>query len=352
MSFLRYFPLLLSAAFFLITNDLQAAEPKSADAAEQAAFSYKPAVHGSIRTRWEGEWHDSDFANRFQVRNARLSVSGNILPDLTYFLQADFCQAGKFKFLDAYARWQFLPRWRVQAGQFRIPFGCDVFRASPQKSIFGNRSFVAKHLLNMRQVGVKAGYYGRQKYPLTLEAGLFNSTDMYDQSPWQSQLTFASKGEWKIKNISLSASYASVVPKEIRANCLDGSLTWQSGRWLVEGEYAWKHFTRKMFRNISSYNFFVDYSIPVRIGSMRFVSVQGRFDGMTDCTTGAMTDSGLMLCDAPGRKRVTVGGTIGVIRLPLQATVKLNYEHYFYDCKASAVKGQDSKLLAELTVSF
>ena len=35
---------------------------------------YTPKIHGVIRTRWEGEFNDDDFGQRFQVGNARESL--------------------------------------------------------------------------------------------------------------------------------------------------------------------------------------------------------------------------------------------------------------------------------------
>ena len=74
---------------------------------ETQGVDYMPKIHGVVRTRWEGEFIHGDFGQRFQVRNARVSVGGNILKSLSYFVQIDACDRGKFTFLDAYARWRF-----------------------------------------------------------------------------------------------------------------------------------------------------------------------------------------------------------------------------------------------------
>ena len=50
-------------------------------------IDYMPQIHGTFRGKYEMETEDG--VSRFQVRNARLSVSGNILPVIDYYIQFD-----------------------------------------------------------------------------------------------------------------------------------------------------------------------------------------------------------------------------------------------------------------------
>ena len=93
----------------------------AADTAE--GFSIIPNVHGTLRTRYEmatGNGYAGD--ERFQVRNARLTVDGHLAPPVSYFIQADLCDRGKVKILDAWGRIDFSQRFNVHAGQFRMTF--------------------------------------------------------------------------------------------------------------------------------------------------------------------------------------------------------------------------------------
>ncbi len=108
-------------------------------------MDYTPKIHGVLRTRWEGEFGD-EFTQRFQVRNARLSVEGKVLPTLGYYVRIDACDRGVMKILDAWARWGFAGDWHVQAGQFRVPFATDCFRG-PGAYYFANRSFLGKQII-------------------------------------------------------------------------------------------------------------------------------------------------------------------------------------------------------------
>lgn len=129
--------------------------------------NYKPQIHGSFRGRYEMETRDG--YSRFQVRNARMSVQGSVAPTIDYFVQVDFSDAGKFKFLDAYGRIALGRGWKIQAGQFRMPFGVEPFRA-PSNYLFSNRSFLGKQGFNYRQVGAKLVFDTNVgALPLTLE---------------------------------------------------------------------------------------------------------------------------------------------------------------------------------------
>ncbi len=317
---------------------------------ESDNVDYIPKIHGVIISRWEGEFDGDDFAERFQVRNARVSVGGNIMRDLTYFIMIDACQQGKIQFLDAYARWGFLKQWKIQAGQFRVPYGVDVFRA-PGTYIFSNRSFLAKHMMNMRQVGFKAGYYC-DKIPLTIEAGVFNSAPTSNHAVWQHEMNFAAKALYRISNVTVSGGFISAHPDCVRITGGDGALTWATGRWIVEGEYQVKHYARNQHPDAHAWNMFASYGLPLKKTVFNQLSFQGRYDGMTDHSTGTADAEGKLVTDNPGRHRITVGSTLSFERKAVKALVRLNYEKYFHMNNVSAPAGERDKIVADLVVKF
>jgi hypothetical protein len=317
----------------------------------ESHIDYMPKIHGVIRSRWEGEFNDGEFGQRFEVRNARVSVEGNILKDLTYYIRIDACNQGKMQFLDAYARWGFAKSWKVQAGQFRVPYGVDVFR-TPGGYYFSNRSFIGKYMLAMREVGAKIGYYGTAKLPLTVEAGVFNSASTSNHDVWQHDMNFAAKASYRVKNVTFTTGFVSVRPDSVRMNGTDEAITWTHDRWIVEGEYQYKHYEANMHKAAHAWNLFASYALPLRKSVFNELSFQGRFDGMTDHSTGTRNSTGKLITNNPARNRVTIGSTLAYKQKGLKGAIRLSYEKYFYQHNVAAPTGEGDKITAELIVKF
>ena len=127
---------------------------------------YLPEVHGTIRAKYE--YQTTMGAGRFEVRNARVSVTGNVLPSVAYKAEIDLSDEGQIKMLDAYARLFPTKGLTVTVGQMRVPFTIDAHR-SPHQQYFPNRSFIAKQVGNVRDVGFTVGYTLPTDVPITVE---------------------------------------------------------------------------------------------------------------------------------------------------------------------------------------
>ena len=339
-SFLKRF--LVSVAMLCIVTPLVVAD--------DADINYKPQIHGTFRGRYESELRDG--YGRFQVRNARLSARGMVAASIDYFMQMDLSANGKFYFLDAYARIGLGRGWRIKAGQFRMPFGVDIFRL-PGDYIFSNRMFIAKQGFNYRQVGAQFIFDTRLgTLPLTLEGGMFNSASTVDHNVWQNKYNFAGKATLNVANVKLGASYASIVPDRVRINAADLFCGYKMGRWELIAEGLMKHYTHRRHKDSWAYAFSSVYVMPVKWGDFNALSFQGRFDGLTDHSSGAGTDTGALTTNDPGRNRVTLGSTLSCFRGPVHADVRLDFEKYFYRDKALNPAGTDDRLLIELIVKF
>lgn len=316
---------------------------------QDTKVNYIPQVHGALRARFEADTQRG--GHRFQVRNARVSLAGQMARNIDYFLQSDFCDQGKFKFLDAWIRFGITRGLSVQAGQFRMPFGVDCFRA-PNNYIFANRSFIGKQICNVRAVGVKAGYTF-PKVPLTVEGGLFNPTPIGDHMVWNDNFAYSFKATLGINNVKLATGFQSIIPDEVRANLIDGSVSWQWGRWLVEGEYMYKHYADNMHKACHGYLVYVDYAMPIGLGVFNKLSFQGRFDGMTDHSTAKRNAAGLLMTDDPARNRITAGATISYVRAKtMLVDLRVNYEKYFYHAGMQLAKGNGDKIVLEAMLRF
>ena len=176
---------------------LQAAVPRSeADTlpAEKSGERFTVQVHGTVRGKFEYQ-PDID-KGRFEVRNARFSLSGNLLPMVAYKAEIDLSDEGSIKMLDAYVRLAMLRRsLNFTIGQMRVPFTIDAHR-SPHEQYFANRSFIAKQAGNVRDVGATLGWTFGRAVPVTLEAGIFNGSGLTDQKDfWTDRFNYSAKAQ-------------------------------------------------------------------------------------------------------------------------------------------------------------
>lgn len=135
---------------------------------------YLPEVHGTIRGKYELQ--TTNGMQRFQVRNARVSLDGKVLPVIAYKAEIDLSDEGSIKMLDAYARFVPNDTWNVTLGQMRVPFTIDAHR-SPHQQYFANRSFIAKQVGNVRDVGATGAFSLKEGLPLNWRADCSTAPD-------------------------------------------------------------------------------------------------------------------------------------------------------------------------------
>lgn len=320
----------------------------SADEPESGIKKYLPRFRAAVRARWE---NDFDLKrSRFQLRNARIMLDGHIAPTIDYFLQADLCDRGTMKFLDGWARVELFRGFRLQAGQFRLPFGVVPFRA-PGNYVFSNRSYIGKQVCNIRAVGGKV-MYTISSIPLTVEGGIFNPTSIFDQTGWNSSYAYAGRAVFTPGNWHMEAGVMSMRPDGVRVNLFDAACCWFSPRWDVAAEYMYKHYTNDTHRPTHAYAVWGDYKIPVKLGVFNRLSFQGRFDGMTAHSNGRNLTDGRLPTDDASRNRVTVGTTLSYLRDNLGLDIRADYEKAFYGSGSDAPPGDGDRLVIELVLRF
>lgn len=343
---------LLHLALICASLATAGASAQTADSTSQSPkSSYLPHIHGVVRGRFEASTVES--AYRFQVRNARLNIGGAIGPVVDYFLQADFCDRGKIKMLDAWIGLKPAKGLNLRVGQFRVPFGVNTFRA-PDNYLFSNRSFLGKDCANYRAVGARAAYT-LPSIPLTLEAGAFNPGTIGDHQPWHSTLTFASKATLRTNGFTASVSYLSHKPQTRRINYLDAAFGWIGGRWRFEGEYTLEH-PVGMGADGVAHDYLVqgEYAMPLRTKFFNQLSFEARFDGRTRAPEFSSDPQAPQPCGWwEPRRRITVGSTISHIRTAhLQMHLRLDYEKYLYHSHVRPDADTGDKAVVELVVTF
>lgn len=317
-------------------------------------YSFLPKVNGTFRGFYQ--WSTATGHSRFIVRNARLSLSGAVLPKLDYYLQVDFCDAGSIRLLDAYARVKPAKGAAVMLGQMRVPFSAAATRA-PRDYYFADVELTAV-FGNLRSVGVKGSYTIPGSFPLYIEGGVFNATDRSNHNVWQSALTYGVKTNVRLGGFRPEVAFMSRVPgardKAVRINMLNASLSWSCGGFFAEGEYIMRHYTGHSFDTSHAYSVFASWRWPVTLPMADALSAQLRFDGLTDASTGVLNTDRTLDNDIAGRRRLTVGATAHYSYRGVGAKFMLNFEQYFYnDHRNINISAADnSKLVAGLVVWF
>lgn len=311
---------------------------------------FMPEIHGTIRAKYEYEPLINK--GRFEIRNARLSVEGKIIPIVRYKAEIDLSDEGAIKMLDAYVRLQPDDRLKFTFGQMRVPFSIDAHR-SPHLQYFANRSFIAKQVGNVRDVGAAAAWTFGGEAPVTLEGGIFNGSGLTNQKNfWTSNYNFSLKSQiclWRQFNIVMSCQKAGAV--DVNTYMYDGGVYWENSRWHIEAEYLRKHYAHNAFTPVNAVDAFAAYRLPFRKSSMA-LSFLSRYDYMSDHSNGTKDENGLLEVNDPERHRLTGGVTLSLGKKSLQADIRLNYEQYFYNSGVVPSISEQNKIILEFVAHF
>lgn len=309
---------------------------------------YRPELHGTIRAKYE--YQTEEGKGRFEVRNARVSLSGLLNSFTGYKAEIDLSDEGRIRMLDAYVRLKPLRRFDFTIGQMRVPFTIDAHR-SPHQQYFANRSFIAKQVGNVRDVGASAAVRFNAVYPVTVEAGVFNGSGLTDQKDyWTDRINFSSKARMMFPcGLDVTVGAQKTSPNGFDTYMYDVGLSLRGRRWFVEAEYLRKHYAGGVFADVNAFNGFANYDIPLR-GALKKVSVLGRFDYMGDHSDGTVEEGVPVMTDA-ARKRLTGGVTLS-LDLPFVADIRINYEKYFYRSGAVPKVSERDKFVIEFMTRF
>lgn len=243
-----------------------------------------PSLSGTIRAKMEYQPNEGE--SRFEVRTARIALDGFVTPIIEYKAEIDLSDEGSIKMLDAYAGVLPVKGLNVRLGQMRVPFSIDAHR-SPHKQYFANRSFIAKQVGNVRDVGLYVGY----RLPitgLTIEGGVFNGSGLTDQKDyWTKEFNFSAKAQYTLPiGLTFQGSIQKISPQDIPVYLYDGGVTYQKGRWIAEVEYLRKHYSKSAFDNVDALDAFVAYEQPLKKIFTK-ISFLCRYDRMDKHSNGA-----------------------------------------------------------------
>ena len=317
---------------------------------QNSGQGFSVQVHGTVRGKFE--YQPDIVKGSFEVRTHRFTVSGNLIPVVTYKAEIELSDEGSIKMLDAYVRLEMLRRrLDFTIGQMRVPFTIDAHR-SPHEQYFANRSFIAKQVGNVRDVGATLGWTFGRAVPVTLEAGVFNGSGLTGQKDfWTDRFNYSVKAQAQFaRRVLLSASVQKIRPGTVDIMMYDAGVYYDCGGWHVEGEYLRKEYAGRVFPGVDAVDAFVCRDIPLR-RLFRKISLLARYDYMSDHSDGLPDADGVLVVSDPKRHRLT-GGLTFSLGLPFTADIRLNYEAYFYDRGAQPALSEQDKVVVELMCRF
>lgn len=326
-------------------------------AQEKKEESKMPAIHGTIRSKYEYQTEEGE--GRFEVRNARISVDGKVTPIVAYKAEIDLCDEGSIKMLDAYTRITPAKSLAVTVGQMRVPFTIDAHR-SPNQQYFANRSFIAKQVGNVRDVGAALAYNLDAGFPIKLEAGIFNGSGLTNQKNyWTKSVNFSAKAQMFFPHgFNLTLSVQKIKPDHVNVMMYDAGAYYHANGLHIEGEFLYKHYGQNAYHDVIAANAFASYDIRIRKQcALKCITPLVRYDYMGDHSDGsryldgATNKSGVLTTNDYKRSRITGGLTFSLSK-PFVSDIRLNYEKYLYREGAIAKASERDKIVLEIMTRF
>jgi len=328
---------------------------------ERSKFS--PQLHGILRGKYE---YEPDLkASRFETRNARMAITGNLPMRSSYKLEVDLCDESSIKMKDAWVRvtpWNTL---RLTVGQQRMPFSIDAHR-NPSAQYFANRSFIAKQVGDIRDVGFQAGYdiiNKENRKILSIDGGLFNGSNYDNQkAAWFKSPGYSARIQFfPIEGLALipSIQHQFIADRQASYTSLDFGAYCKVKGLHLEAEYLHKYYTDNAFSDCNALNAMIIYKHQLKNNFIESISYLGRYDYMQNHSSGK---SGFVVDDAGNatsclaqtdaeRHRMTIGSTFRVRNPYFPTDIRLNYEKYWYP-HGGAKESEKDKLVCELVIDF
>ena len=331
---------------------------------QQTKNKYLPKLSGILRGKFE---YQPDLEKgRFEVRNARLAVSGKLAAVSEYKLEVDLCDEGSVKMKDAWVRLLPYKTLRLSVGQQRMPFSIDAHR-NPSAQYFANRSFIAKQVGDMRDVGFQAGYdvlRGNRKL-LSLDAGIFNGSNLDNQkTAWFSAPAYSARIQFfPIAQVALvpSIQHQLIAQRQASYTSYDIGAYYETSQWHIEAEFLHKTYGDNAFTDCNAVDAMLIFNQKIRSkhGLVESISYLGRYDWMQDHSSGASgfeedaannNHRALVMTDAE-RHRMTLGATLHLRNPYFPTSVRVNYEKYWYPHEGAKESEQD-KIVCEVIIKF
>ena len=247
-----------------------------------------PKIAPNINLRYR--YDDTDGANGFDVRRARLDIRGNVTKPLEYRIHLEFANSPKL--LDANINWKINPNLVLMAGQYKIPFSLEN-PYNPNVLEMIENSLVITHLVNYqdvsginangRDVGVSinGGFFKRDGFSLiNYFFGVFNGSGINISADTNKAKDFSGVFSFNpLKSLTLAVSHYNGRTgdnNDLAQRVRNGfGAKYDDNRLLVRSEYirgkTWDSNSAKYFDSEGAYAVFAYYLQPK-------VQVAARYD--------------------------------------------------------------------------
>jgi len=201
-------------------------------------------IHGYIQGRFTNQEGTPD---RLEIRRARVILSGDPLPKLTYQFQVDLVK--KPYLMDAALTWKFSRYLRLTAGQFKIPFSAESLISDNFNTAIA-RARAVNGLVPGRDTGVQgrdlgvqlAGslYHGKRPF-LDYAAGVFRGQTLVEAPTAHYPATAGRVMLHPLPELTMGAdwygSFSAPPKKEKRREEVEGG--YDRGRVHLRAEQIW-----------------------------------------------------------------------------------------------------------------
>ena len=337
------------------TDHTSNADGERIEKEKMSAVNYVPEIHGTVRAKYE--YSPITDASRFQVRNARFSVTGNVHQMVAYKAELELSDRGQTRILDAYVRVLPVKGLALTMGQVKKQFSTDNLR-SPHNMLFANSAFIVSEFANLRDVGFTIGYNAKEYVPIEAIFGVYNGNGLYDQKNWKKHFNYTGRLIFNTcKYFAFDLNWQSIKPEDVRMNVFDMAMRADFYGVHLEAEGAYKIYQKDICKHKPSYGFtgiaYYDIMLPKVFHHLRIL---GRYDMISDDYERKdvlVGDMGVQSCEisTPARQRITTGVTLGLAK-PILAELRINYEKYFHKNLSKISADDNDKLVIEIVARF
>jgi len=308
----------------------------------------KSKFDGVIKTKVETS---TEFGvMRFNVRNSRLGLRGDISEYLSYRVQVEFSNEGNFSPLDIFGTLKLFKNFSLLLGQQPIPFE-NSYIISPTEMMFANRAFLGKYFTpGTRDIGAVVQYRFRIiDFPMETQAGMFNGNRI-NNPQWTEKPSFAFRLiAGKMDGFRTTAKMYRYTSKQNDSFFWAADIHYATSVLKIETEVMNRHSSATGLNLFGTY-IQSSYTFALREAKMfHSLTPVARWDAMGYDVWNKNFDV----------NRVTTGIHFGLTSIPFDSLLRIDYEHYFvrkdmifpdFDNRDAHVS--DNKVTVELLIRF